>query len=80
MVLQTWLLNQRAFIVSQMRFMGTIGYQQSIADKFSVDTAKSIYMVLQRVAVSLEPTREICLSSSMVAFSGWAMSKGRAID
>ena len=38
------------------------------------------WMALQRVAVSLEPTRETCLSSSMVAFSRWAMSKGRAIN
>ncbi len=41
--------------------------------------AKSIWIAVQRVAVSLDPTRETCLSSSMVAFSGLAMSKGRAM-
>ncbi len=41
--------------------------------------AKSIWIAVQRVAVSLEPIRETCLSSSMVAFSGLAINKGRAM-
>jgi hypothetical protein len=42
--------------------------------------AKSIWIAVQRVAVSLEPIRESCLSSSIEAFSGSGMSKARAID
>jgi hypothetical protein len=42
--------------------------------------AKSICIAVQRVAVSLDPTRETCLSSSIVAFSGLGTSKGRAMD
>ena len=41
--------------------------------------AKSIWMAVQRVAVSLDPTRETSLSSSIVAFSGFGMSNGRAM-
>jgi hypothetical protein len=42
--------------------------------------AKSICIAVQRVAVSLDPTRETCLSCSIVAFSGLGTSKGRAMD
>jgi len=41
--------------------------------------AKSICIAVQRAAVSLDPTRETCLSSSIVAFSGLGVSKARAV-
>ena len=37
-------------------------------------------MAVHRMAVSVDPTRETCLSSSMVAFSELGMSKARAIE
>jgi hypothetical protein len=60
----------------------TMPNQRLIAalDLIGLTNVAMIWMALQRVAVSLEPTRETCLSSSIVAFSGLAMSKTRAID
>jgi hypothetical protein len=60
---------------------GTIGYQPCIVQTSCLSApANSIWIAAQRVAVSIEPSRQTCLSSSMVAFCRWAMSKDRAID
>ena len=109
-ILQTRLLNQRAYIVSQMRFMGLrsseypgryiklsvvpiagfallpLGIVHFLNSRPVTSSAfqtcclsMSVWMALQRVAISSGSFRKICLIFSLVAFSGSAMSKNRAI-